>query len=114
MKKRNETIDFVRCILIVLVIIVHIVQFGDKHPAVKEGILSFMMPSFLVVTGYLVNVNKPAKDFGLYILRLLLPYVIMVLGYMAVSLYLPVRDGISAFDAATVYRVLCITSIGPY
>lgn len=49
-----------------------------------------------------------------YLLKIALPYTIMVLGYMLVSLYLPVRDGITSFDVHTVCRVLFVTSIGPY
>jgi len=111
---RNTLIDFQRAILIILVILVHIVHFGDLHPDVKSSILAFMMPTFLVITGYLVNVHKTIKKFLHYLLKIALPYTIMVLGYMLVSLYLPVRDGITSFDVHTVCRVLFVTSIGPY
>lgn len=112
--KRNTLIDFQRAILIILVITVHIVHFGELHPDVKSSILAFMMPAFLVITGYLVNINKTLRAFSFYILKLALPYIIMVTGYMLLSLYLPVRDGITTLDAETVTRVLLITSIGPY
>lgn len=114
MKAHNLTIDYIRAVLIILVILVHIVNFGELYPDVKSSILAFFMPAFLIITGYLVNVNKPLRSFALYILRILLPYVIMVTGFMVLSLYLPVRDGVDELTPATVYRVLCITSIGPY
>lgn len=114
MRRYYGEIDFMRAILIILVILVHIVHWGGLYPEVKAGILSFMMPAFLFITGFLVNVRKNVKEFGLYVLRIALPYVIMVTGYMVVSLYLPVNDGIRTFDAATVCRVLFVTSIGPY
>lgn len=114
MKKHNETIDITRCLLIALMVFVHVVNFGDRNPGVKYAILSFMMPTFLVITGYLVNVRKSVGRFLNYLLQLFLPYVIMVSGYMVMSLYLPVRDGITTLDAATVCRVLFVTSIGPY
>ena len=114
MKKHNETIDITRCLLIALMVFVHVVNFGDRNPGVKYAILSFMMPTFLVITGYLVNVRKSVGVFLNYLLQLFLPYVIMVSGYMVMSLYLPVRDGITTLDAATVCRVLFVTSIGPY
>lgn len=112
--KRNLLIDFQRAILITLVILVHVVHFGKIHPNIKESILTFMMPSFLVITGYLVNIDKPLKKFLLYILKIALPYTIMVMGYMILSLYLPVQDGIKSFDVNTVCNVLFVTSIGPY
>ena len=56
--KQNTSIDFTRSVLILLVILVHIVYFGDMYPSIKSDILSFMMPSFLFITGYLANVDK--------------------------------------------------------
>lgn len=115
MQQRHiDEIDFQRAILISLVILVHIVNFGNIHPDVKSGVLSFLMPTFLLVTGYLLNVDKPVRKFAIYLLRILLPYVIMVTGYMVLSLYLPVRDGIQHLDWHTAFYVLCIHSIGPY
>ena len=111
---RIDEIDFQRAILISLVILVHVVNFGNIHPDVKSGILSFLMPTFLLVTGYLLNVNKTVGKFAVYLLRILLPYVILVTGYMVLSLYLPVRDGIQQLDWNTALYVLCVRSIGPY
>lgn len=113
-KHHINEIDFQRAILISLVILVHIVNFGNIYPNVKSGVLSFLMPTFLLVTGYLLNVNKPVGKFAVYLLKILLPYVILVIGYMVLSLYLPVRDGIQHLDWHTAFYVLCIHSIGPY
>lgn len=114
MKAYNVTIDYIRAVLIIMVIIVHIVHFGELYPDVKNSILAFFMPAFLIITGYLVNINKSWKEFGLYMLRIILPYVIMVSGFMILSMYLPVRGGIEYLTPYTIYKVLCITSIGPY
>lgn len=114
MKTRYNSIDYLRCVLIMMVIIVHIANFGNLYPYVKDRINFFFMPAFLILTGYLVNVNKSAKDFTIYLLRIILPYTIMVLGYSVLSIYLPVRDGLSDLSLPTLLRTLCITSIGPY
>lgn len=113
-QRHIEEIDFQRAILIALVILVHIVNFGNIHPCIKSGILSFLMPTFLMVTGYLLNVNKPVRRFALYLLRILMPYVIMVTGYMVLSLYFPVRDGIQHLDWNTAATILLVRAIGPY
>lgn len=113
-QKHYNEIDFMRSILIMLVILVHIVNFGNLYPSLKAGILSFMMPAFLFITGYLVNINKNFRQFGLYIIQILLPYLVMTVGYMWLSMYLPVRDGIKNMDLPTIYRVVFVTSIGPY
>lgn len=36
------------------------------------------MPTFLLVTGYLLNVDKTIRKFTIYLLRNLLPYVILI------------------------------------
>lgn len=102
---RNSLIDFIRALLILLVILVHIVHFGDLHTNVKSMILAFMMPTFLVITGFLVNVEKSIAEFCIYLTRIILPYVIMVCSYMVVSIYLPVRDGVEVLDLKTFYNV---------
>ena len=112
--KYHKDLDFFRAILMCLVILIHIVNFGDIYPSTKSAILSFMMPTFLVITGFLVNIDKSVKDFIIYIWQIALPYTIFVVGYAAMSLYLPVRDGIKVFDIATISDILLVKSIGPY
>ncbi|WP_341460927.1 acyltransferase family protein, partial [Prevotella histicola] len=55
--KRNIDIDCFRAVLISLVILVHVVNFGNLYPLLKNSILAFIMPAFLVITGYLVDVD---------------------------------------------------------
>lgn len=112
--KHNNELDFSIAVLIVLVILVHIVNFGNLYPLAKSSILAFMMPTFLFITGYLVNIDKSIKDFLRYLLQIFLPYIIFVMGYAVLSLYLPVRDGIETLDWPTIVNVLCVKSIGPY
>lgn len=57
----NDVIDFQRALLIVMVIGVHIVNFGTLYPEVKARIFSFFMPAFLIITGYLVNIRKTPR-----------------------------------------------------
>ena len=95
MKQRNTDIDWIRAILIILMILIHIVSFGNAYPQLKAGILSFMMPTFLIITGYLVNIEKSPKEMGRYLMCLALPYVIMVTGFSVLSYFMPVRDGIT-------------------
>ena len=112
--KRNTDLDFIRAILIILMILIHIVSFGNAYPHLKAGILSFMMPTFLIITGYLVNIGKTGRQFGKYLLCLALPYVIMVTGFSVLSYFLPVRDGITELSLSQIAQKIFITSIGPY
>ena len=112
--KRNTDLDFIRAILIVLMILIHIVSFGNAYPPLKAGILSFMMPTFLIITGYLVNIEKTGRQMGNYLKCLALPYVIMVTGFSVLSYYMPVRDGITELSLSQIGEKIFVTSIGPY
>ena len=111
---RNNHLDYFRALLIALVILIHIVNFGQHFPLVKNAILTFLMPTFLVITGFLVNVHKPAKTYARYIAKIVLAYAIMVSGFAVMSLYLPVRDGLSEASWTALAQVLFVKSIGPY
>ena len=113
--KRNTDLDLIRAILIILMILIHIENFGNAYPHLKAGILSFMMPTFLIITGYLVNIEKSPKQMGIYLMCLALPYVIMVSGFSVLSYFMPVRDGIGIIlltdlreDICHIYRSLLV------
>ena len=114
MKQRNTDIDWIRAILIILMILIHIVSFGNAYPQLKAGILSFMMPTFLIITGYLVNIGKSPKEMGRYLMCLALPYFIMVTGFSVLSYFMPVRDGITELSLSQICEKIFVTSIGPY
>lgn len=114
MKQRNTDIDWIRAILIILMILIHIVSFGNAYPQLKAGILSFMMPTFLIITGYLVNIEKSSKEMGRYLMCLALPYVIMVTGFSVLSYFMSVRDGITELSLSQICEKIFVTSIGPY
>ena len=114
MKQRNTDIDWIRAILIILMILIHIVSFGNAYPQLKAGILSFMMPTFLIITGYLVNIGKKTKEMGRYLMCLALPYIIMVTGFSVLSYFMPVRDGITELSLSQICEKIFVTSIGPY
>lgn len=114
MKERNTNLDWIRAILIQLMILIHIVSFGNAYPHLKAGILSFMMPTFLIITGYLVNIKKTPRQMGKYLMCLALPYVIMVTGFSILSYFLPVRDGITELSVSQICEKIFVTSIGPY
>ncbi|MGN0280939.1 MAG: acyltransferase [Prevotella sp.] len=113
MKKCYE-IDYVRCVLMAIVILVHVVNFGTLHPDFKTSMFTFFMPAFLIITGYLVNVEKSVRDFASYLLRITLFYVIMVTAFSQLSLLLPVRDGLSEPSLQALAERLFVKSIGPY
>lgn len=114
MSKPYNAIDAIRCVLILLVVIVHTVNFGHLHPDFKSAVNFFFMPAFLVVTGYLVNVGCGVRRFGLYLLRIAIPYAILSLGFAALSLFLPVEGGLTELSVRELGRMLLVSPIGPY
>ena len=114
MRRPYNAIDGIRCVLICLVVVVHIVNFGRLYPGVKEAVNFFFMPAFLLVTGYLVNVSVSLRQFGVYVLRIALPYVFLSLGFAVLSLWMPVEGGLSSFSLGDVAGILLFKPIGPY
>lgn len=112
--KKITEIDFVRCVLMCIVILVHIVSLGEMYPSAKTAAFTFFMPSFLIITGYLVNIDKNLRQFSVYILRIALPYIIMVTAFSLASLVVPVRDGLSELSVSALAERIFVTSIGPY
>ena len=61
MNSRVKELDFLKCIFIILMIIFHLVYIGDSYPYAKQVVYTFHMSAFLVISGYLNNVNKKSK-----------------------------------------------------
>lgn len=114
MKKTYNEIDFIRCVLIAIVVLVHIVYFGDMYPKLKTSLFTFFMPSFLLITGYLVNIEKSLADFAKYIARICVPYILMVITFSIMSQFLPVRDGLEELSMTALADKIFVSSIGPY
>lgn len=114
MKSRYNAIDYQRAVLICLVIVVHTIHFTTLHPDLKAFINCFFMPTFLLLTAYLVKVERTVAEFARYLGKIALPYVIMVTGYAYVTTLFPVSDGIERFDLPTLLRVIFVKPLGPY
>lgn len=107
-------INVIRCILILLVILIHLTPFKECYPDVQNAVLAFIVPLFLFITGYLFNVNKTWKQFALYLRSLLIIYVIFETAYIMLSHIFPVKDGISEFSTFLILDKLILNPIGPY
>ena len=112
--KTYNAIDYQRSVLICMVIAIHVVNFGTLYPGIKNFINFFFMQAFLLITGYLVNIQKTLKEFVVYTAKIVVPYTIMVVAFAYGSTILPVRNGISEFTLPVVLKTIFVTSIGPY
>lgn len=83
---RNNNIDILKGILILLVIVGHVINGSVENSFLKYSIYSFHMPLFIGISGYLLNTNKIKKlNFikliNKYLLRTVIPWVIAVFFY---------------------------------
>lgn len=114
MNSRVKELDFLKCIFIILMIIFHLVYIGDSYPYAKQVVYTFHMSAFLVISGYLNNVNKKIKAFGRSLLWIFIPYVCMETGYVIMSAILPVREKITELSAGLLLHKAIIAPMGPY
>lgn len=52
-------LDFLKCVFILLMIVFHLVYIGNRYPVAKAFVYTFHMPGFLIISGYLLHVQKP-------------------------------------------------------
>ena len=112
--KRIPELDYLKGVLILLVISFHLVWFEQLHPFAKQVVYTFHMPGFLLVSGYLMNVGKPPKDFLRTLLWLAVPYIIMESGYIVMASLLPIREHIDHLTPAVFLDRLLLHPLGPY
>jgi fucose 4-O-acetylase-like acetyltransferase len=116
-------IDFTKGILVVLMIMFHIRYVGifeSYYEVAKTLVYRFHMPGNLVLSGFLVNCNKPGKEFIFSNLRkIVIPYLIFEFLYVT-ALYLVQKIGFETTNHAgslniiRTLKYLFIGPIGPY
>lgn len=114
MNSRIKELDFLKCIFIILMIIFHLVYIGDSYPYAKQVVYTFHMSAFLIISGYLNNINKETKAVGRSLLWIFIPYVIMEAGYVVMSAVLPVREKVDELSAGLLLYKALIAPMGPY
>ena len=112
--KRIVELDYLKGILILLVISFHLVYFEQLHPDIKQVVYAFHMPGFLLLSGYLMNVAKPPKSFLRTLLFLAVPYIVMESGYICMASLLPINEHIEHLTPAVFLDRLLLHPLGPY
>lgn len=114
MSKRIDELDYLKCIFILLMITFHLVYIGDKYPYAKQVVYTFHIPAFFVISGYVMRVEKPVKDFIKSMFWIVVPYLVMESGYILMSSVLPVREHIEGLTLNVFLDKLFLHPIGPY
>lgn len=111
---RLPYLDFLKGVLILLVISFHLVYFEHLYPYAKQVVYTFHMPAFLLISGFLVNINKPVKAFLRSMLWIAIPYTIMESGYIVAASMLPVSDHVDNLSVSVFLDKLFLHPLGPY
>lgn len=111
---RMDEIDYLKCVCILLMVVFHLAYIGDKYPYAKLVVYTFHMPVFLLISGYLTHIGKPAREFLRKYLWIFIPYAVMETGYAVASSLLPVRQGLEELSLPTVVEALFVSPVGPY
>ncbi len=111
---RLEQIDFTKGVLITLMILFHIVDFADLYTPMYRWVYAFHMPAFLVISGYLFNYNKSARQFLISLRGIVLPYALFYALYIVGQLLLGSMLGTrTAFDISNVGEFLSTLALRP-
>lgn len=112
--KRLAELDFMKCVFILLMVVFHLTFVSETFPFAKAMVYTFHMPGFLLISGYLMNVEKPARRFFSMILWLLVPYIVMESGYIVMASVLPINEHIDRLTLDAYLYHLLIKPLGPY
>lgn len=107
-------LDFLKCVFILLMIVFHLVYIGNRYPVAKAFVYTFHMPGFLIISGYLLHVQKPVPQFLRYIQWIFVPYLLMESGYVAMASILPIREHIQQLTFGLFLDKLFLHPLGPY
>ncbi|WP_449021103.1 acyltransferase family protein [Prevotella jejuni] len=109
-----EELDFLKFVFITLMIAFHLTYIGDTYPVAKQLVYTFHMPGFLLVSGYLFNVNKSWAAFGKTMLWIFIPYTLMESGYTVMASLLPIREHIDHLTVGILIDHIFLHPMGPY
>lgn len=111
---RLAQIDFVKCIMILLMVAFHLSFFSTHYPTIKQFVYTFHMPAFLLISGWFLNVNKPIEQFQHTLLKLFIPYLLMESGYIVASSWLNIEPSLTPLTPFLFVKTLFISPVGPY
>ena len=112
--QRIAEIDFLKGVLILLVISFHLVYIEQLYPYAKQVVYTFHMPAFLVISGFLRGKRKEPKDFIRSLVWLAVPYIVMESGYMMMATVLPIAEHIDNLSVTVFFENLLFHPLGPY
>lgn len=80
--------DYLKGIFILLMVTFHLALTEATYPMLSKAVYTFHMSAFLIISGYLANVDKRLGEFGLGLMRIVVPYVVFESLYILIQFYL--------------------------
>lgn len=114
MSSRLPEIDYLRCVLILLMVAFHLVYIGDSYPYAKQLVYTFHMPGFLLISGYLSHPRKEVGALARKLLWVFIPYACMETGYVVMAHLLPIREHLAELTPLVWLEKLFLHPLGPY
>lgn len=114
MQNRVREIDFLKCVFIILMVVFHLVYVGDMYPYAKQVVYTFHMPAFLLISGYLANMDKGVGRMLGQLKWLFIPYAVMETGYVVAASMLPIREHVDDLTVGVLMDKLLLHPLGPY
>ena len=111
---RIEELDYLKGILITLVVLFHLTYFSTEYTLAKQFVYTFHMPAFLVISGWLMNIEAPLPHFGRMISKILLPYIVFESGYIIAASWGYVPIPVGELNVTNFLYHRSIAPIGPY
>ena len=76
MRERIHQLDYLKGIFILLMVTFHLAPVYENYPVLLEAVYTFHMAAFLIISGYLANIEKDAPKFFRGLMRLVVPYIV--------------------------------------
>lgn len=117
-QERIHQLDYLKGIFILLMVLFHLALVEQTYPVLREAVYTFHMSAFLIISGYLANVDKRPQAFVKGLARIAVPYLLFEALYILMQYFLGGRLGAhNAIESLTatdlVMRVLTMPT-GPY
>lgn len=117
-QERIHQLDYLKGIFILLMVLFHLALVEETYPVLREAVYTFHMSAFLVISGYLANVDKRPRTFAKGLLSIAIPYLLFESLYILMQYYLGNSLGAhNAIERLTVtdfvIRILTLPT-GPY
>lgn len=76
MRERIHQLDYLKGIFILLMVTFHLAPVYENYPVLLAAVYTFHMAAFLIISGYLANIEKDIPHFCRGMLRFVIPYVV--------------------------------------